>query len=262
MLRYVLSLTFAVSFAPAATISTTATCDGVTTVGTTSATCDDGQFRATATVSSTHASVFVQPSSPIGSGEAFANFSADYVLTVFPFVPGTLGGGLFFPCFSGGGSPNATAEGSFGGITVVLGEPSCPFVGTLPQPFTFGVPQIVHYSIEARVMPFPAPTLPGGGDANFSFNGILLSDLSSCATFGCSHGFPPIPYPYTLVEVSEPSALSLLVVGLMFFVVVAVGGRRCPRRVSSSRASFGFPPSVHPVPDAGCVRAETHTKSL
>lgn len=48
MFKNVLSLTFAASLASAATISTSATCDGVTTVGTFSASCNDGHYMASA----------------------------------------------------------------------------------------------------------------------------------------------------------------------------------------------------------------------
>jgi hypothetical protein len=49
-----LPLIFAVSFASAATISTSATCDGVTTVGTFSASCADGRSGANAVVQIDH----------------------------------------------------------------------------------------------------------------------------------------------------------------------------------------------------------------
>jgi hypothetical protein len=51
MLKFVLPLTFAVSCATAATIVTSATCDGVTTVGTATAMCSDGRFFAAASIS-------------------------------------------------------------------------------------------------------------------------------------------------------------------------------------------------------------------
>jgi hypothetical protein len=220
MFRYVFTLTFAAGFAAAATISTSATCDGVTTVGTASATCNDGRFSATATVSSTHASVFALPSDPTGSGGASASFSTDYVFT----VPGMSGGGLFFPCFSSSGSPNATGEGSLGGITIPLGFPNCPSGGipVVPFPlptFTLGVPQIVHFSIEAAGTGSAASHLIGSADV--SFHGILLFDPSLCPRFGCDPGdLPQVFYLYTLVEVPEPSTLSILGVGLMFLLAV------------------------------------------
>ena len=48
MFKYALSLTFAIALASAATISTSVTCDGVTTVGTFSARCDVGLYMASA----------------------------------------------------------------------------------------------------------------------------------------------------------------------------------------------------------------------
>ena len=222
MFKHVFSLTLAVGLASAATISTTATCDGVTTFGTASATCNDGHFSATATDSSTHLSLSALPVDPTGSGGASASFSADYVFTVFPFVPGVSGGGLFFPCFSSSGE-NATGEASFGGITIPLGFPNCPpgLAGFSPFPFgtfTFGVPQIVHFSIEADVTGSAASHLLGGAD--FSFNGIQL--FNPCGPpSGCGpEDLQLVPYPYTLVEVPEPAAWSLLSIGWLFFVVV------------------------------------------
>src|ERR1700720_3938233 len=105
MFKYLLSLTFAVSFATAATIITTATCDGVTTTGTTFAMCNI-PFGAGAVASITAPSFEESPSlletpfrvsvSAAGPGNqstsASANFFDDYVFTVF----GGTGGGLFF----------------------------------------------------------------------------------------------------------------------------------------------------------------------
>jgi len=61
MSKLVLSLTFAVGVASAATISTSATCDGMTTVGTTLAMCNDGRSAASAQVSPFSVSVEAGP---------------------------------------------------------------------------------------------------------------------------------------------------------------------------------------------------------
>jgi hypothetical protein len=110
MFKYVLSLIFAVGLATGATISTTATCDGVITVGTTSASCSTPDVFAQASVGRTSVSVLAEGTSPpFGPGSASANFSADEVFT----VNGGTGEGFFFPCFVGGGF--AMVSMSFGG---------------------------------------------------------------------------------------------------------------------------------------------------
>jgi len=124
MVRYVLFFAFAVSFAPAATISTSATCDGVTTVGTVSASCNDGLFEAHASASQT--SVFVDAgfSSFMSSGgSATASFSADYVFT----VNGGTGNGFFFPCFSGiAGEGREMREGGSAASATAFMHPVVP----------------------------------------------------------------------------------------------------------------------------------------
>jgi hypothetical protein len=216
MFRYFLSLTFAVGVVSAATINTTATCDGVTTVGTDSASCDDGHFEARAGVSSTSAgaSAMFLPSSPpdFRGGGAQASFSDDYVFT----VTGGTGAGFFVPCLSGSTDAEASAGASFGSIALGLfafqrnstcnGPPF--FFGQLP--FSFGVQQIVHFTISASAGPSP---LRGSAFGMASFDGILFFDTS---------GHPLSNITFTLVEVPEPSAWSLLAVGAMFFLVVAM----------------------------------------
>lgn len=85
MFKLFLSLTFAVSLASAATISTSATCDGVTTVGVFSASCDDGRVVASASLQSS-GMPFISVSAgalgvppPLASASAVANFFDDYV---------------------------------------------------------------------------------------------------------------------------------------------------------------------------------------
>ena len=145
MFKYVLSLTFAVSFATAATISTSATCNGVTTLGTFDAFCSDGfgglaqaDLTAPSFVDTRIAPVsfvgFVVSAGSFGQvmrPSASANFSDDYVFTVF----GGTGDGLFLPCFSGY-SDGAGVSMSFGGIAFtpngIFNNGNC--IGNQPAP--------------------------------------------------------------------------------------------------------------------------------
>jgi hypothetical protein len=225
MFKYVFSVSVAVSFASAATISTSATCDGVTTTGTTSAMCS-GPFGAGAfarieapsfednmsfgfMVSTDAGGIVPFPTS------ASADFSDDYVFTVF----GGTGGGLFFPCFSGVGQ--GSGGGSFAGVG--LGFTDVPGFGTsncgiqlrggTPQPFAFGVPQIVPVGLQAFAGVGPS----GEFDANLSLDYLLFFDPSGNQLSNVT---------FTLVEVPEPAARSLLCVGLMFSLAVAIRGMR------------------------------------
>jgi hypothetical protein len=217
MFKYLLSLTFAVGLASAATISTSATCDGVTTVGTFSASCNDGRFAANAFISAplivsdtvsafsvlAHAGAISGPP-PLNMGEASANFSDEYVFT----LNGGTGDGFFFPVFSLS-EDSGTVGATFAGL-----ETGCtPSMTVCMKPFTFGVPQIVGIDmtavadgVETRV-----------GDASVFFDGIAFFDPS---------GNPLSNVTFTLVEVPEPSAWSLLGVGLMFFGAVRIRAMR------------------------------------
>jgi len=107
MFKLFLSLTFAVGFASAATISTSVTCDGVTTVGTFSASCNSiGSFANADVTAPSFVDMFSGlfqlgvAATAIGDGpnessSASANFSEDYVFT----VSGGTGNGSFFPLF-------------------------------------------------------------------------------------------------------------------------------------------------------------------
>ena len=118
MFKYVLSLTFAVGLASAATISTTVNCDGVTTVGTFSASCNDGRFMAQASIGISGGLSISVDAGPVAgpmtlpSGSASANFFDDYVFT----VTGGTGEGFFFPCFNGGRDAGADVGIFIGGI--------------------------------------------------------------------------------------------------------------------------------------------------
>jgi hypothetical protein len=207
MFKYVLSLTFAACLATAATISTSATCDGVTVVGTFSAMCDDGHASARADVGALFVGVSAGPSAlpGVGSASASAHFSDDFVFTVF----GGTGEGFYFPCFDG---LARTAAGAFISIGGIGGPPRnpCGMSFSSSKPFTFGVPQIVQVDVTGGAT--YDSHLPIVSDATEFGAGIAFFDPS---------GHPLFPNAtFTLVEVPEPSALSLLSIGLLFFVAV------------------------------------------
>jgi hypothetical protein len=211
MFRYVLALTFAVNFATAATISTSATCDGVTTFGTTNAFCNDGRFMADASLGAP--SIVSNPgpgtfgvsvsAGPItlGFGSASARFSGDYVFT----VNGGIGNGFFCPVIFVFHSSGGSAGMSFAGIEGF----SCDVFSEY-QPFTFGVPQIVGIGM--------------GGDAGSGSRTTDASAFLDQIAFSDPAGNPLSNVTYTLasVDLPEPSTLSLLSVGLMFFVAARI----------------------------------------
>lgn len=234
MFRYVLFLAFAVGFASAATIMTTATCGQVTTVGTFSASCNVGAGAVIADAFILAPS-FIDSRTPggfdfgvetsaggIGGASASAQFADDYIFTVF----GGTGQEFFFPCFSGFG--NGQGGGSFAGISFNgvsrMGTFNCPpgsppyspavLKALLPdsKPFTFGVPQIVHIELNAL------STSPGVDiNANVFFQGPLLFDAA---------GNQPSNAYFTLVEVPEPSMSSLVLVGLIYLLAVPIRSMR------------------------------------
>jgi hypothetical protein len=226
MFRYVLSLTFAVSLASAGTISTTATCDGVTTFGTFSARCDDRFSLAEADLGTPSegfpggtfivnvgAVKGIGPPIGLGSASASASFSNDYVFT----ITGGTGDGFFYPCISSQENGGATGGMSFGGIELIIfGAETCGLAPrAAPKPFTFGVPQIVHITMGASVSP-AAFGREAGGTA--FLREILFFDPSGNQLSGVTYTLVPAPAP-------EPSALSSLSVGVMFFAAVWFGCR-------------------------------------
>jgi hypothetical protein len=215
MFKYVLSLTFAVGFASAATISTSATCDGVTTAGTDLAVCNDGRMEARAAIGapliasradsfgvSLHAG---SVGFPPGFASATANFSGDYVFT----VSGGSGNGFFFPLFvvdhNGG-----TAGISFAGI----GPPCNPDIVNCSKPFTFGVPQIVAISMGGEA--FGVSTRVGDADARL--DQILFFDPSG-------NELSNVAFTLVSVDLPEPSVLSQLGIGLIFLALSIRGVR-------------------------------------
>ena len=159
---------------------------------------------------------------PESSFPSAVTFTHDYILT----VTGGTGGGIFTPCLFTGrilSGPFALMGGtsaSFGNdsITSVNGSPvmTCPLrFGDLTSvtglPFTFGVPQTFTVSLSIAL----------------DFEGFFRSELfgfqffPTCMPFG-----PPCPTDihFTLVSVDLPeaSSWSLLAVGLMLLVPVAV----------------------------------------
>ena len=226
MFRYVLFLTFAVGLASAATFNATATCDGVTTTGTTSASCNDNGAMASASALGISAQAqaitgAVQPGSPPNSAFASANFSDNYFFT----VSGETGQGSFYPCFEGGGNGEATEQGLFDGVTIdgiPSGGSNC--FGTaadlfpLSKPLTFGETQIIPIQVAASALA-----------ENSSFDGFASIGLDTIVFFDAS-GNPLPNATYTLVSASvpEPAAWSLLSIGLMSFVVLRIRGMRFP----------------------------------
>ena len=220
MTRHLLLFTCAARLVSAATIMTTATCDGVTALGTFSAICNvgagalaaDAEIQAPSFIDSRMPGGFLVETSAggIGGSSASAHFADDYVFTVF----GGTGQEFFFPCFSGVGRGQVGA--SFAGISLNPpasrncrpGSPPYPpavLKALLPdsKPFTFGVPQIVDIELNAL------STSPGLEiDANIAFLGPLLFDAA---------GNQPSNVYFTLVEVPEPSTWSSLVAGAMLF---------------------------------------------
>jgi len=223
MFKYVLSPTFAVSFATAATISTSATCDGLTISGTTNAFCNDGFFMASANLEAPSIvtnpgpgtfSVFVSAGPvagppPLSSGSASARFSGEYLFT----VTGGIGNGFFFPCFNRGFDTGATSEISFAGVGLEgLNCASSVFASSIP--FSFGVPQIVGIGMggDAEV---DTHHFNEESDASASLEVILFFDSSG-------NVLTNVTYTLASVDLPEPSAVSLLIVGLMFCTTLAL----------------------------------------
>jgi hypothetical protein len=210
MFKYVLSVSVAVSLASAATMSTIATCDGVTTTGTTGASCDDGRSSAIAGVGTNFLGFGVSAQADAGgfnpppsqSAFASATFIDQYVFTVF----GGTGAGFFSPCFNISGS----GQGQFAQANGFAGSP--PFNGCIdPTAFTFGVSQIFSLDMVASItLPGPPPQQQGQVTVTFlqafSFLDSARNPLSNVT--------------FTLVEVPEPSAWSMLSIGLLFFAAV------------------------------------------
>jgi hypothetical protein len=142
MFKYVLSLTFVVDLASAATISTIAKCGGTVIVGTFSSSCNDLGFEAQASLKTSRSfSVFTEASlaAPNEPGDccagASANFSDDYVFTVF----GGTGDGFFLPCFirsSEGATSSATM--SFDGLAFDAGPSRNP-ANCVSSPFFLSI---------------------------------------------------------------------------------------------------------------------------
>jgi hypothetical protein len=233
MFKCALSFTFALGLVFAATINTSVTCDGVTTMGF----CDDGHFMAHAGLT---APAFVDSQispglgafgvsvdagasgglPPLGSSSALANFDEDYLFTVL----GGTGNGFFFPCFLGTPDAGSSVSMSFGGIGLgIVDNPSgiatnCPGPGPFPGsiPFTFGVPQIVDIAMTGSAG--ASTFFPREVDARESFDpdrGILFFDPSGNQLSNVA---------FTLVEVPEPTAWSLLGIGLLCLLVVPILG--------------------------------------
>ena len=213
MFRYFLSVTFAVCLATAAIISTSATCDGVTTTGTISASCNNGRSSASA---GGDTGGLLGPGIAVQAGTSFPNsasasvsFFDQYVVT----VSGGTGGGLFLPCFRGDtGHGTLSVHGFVAGNGFPFSGPFSGCFGTSTA-FTFGVSQIFSLSMVASLVVSPPFGFIGQqGQAAISFIGLELFDPAQ--------NFLPNASA-TLVAVPELQTWSLLCVGLMFFMVLA-----------------------------------------
>ena len=226
MFKYILSVSLAVSFASAATISTSATCNGVTTIGTFFASCNDREAFASITAPSfVDTRIGLSPDFSVSAdvntvgfdrGGASATFSDDYVFTVY----GGTGAGSFCPVIDTSHGSGASAGMAFAGIDTgdcfsITGR-ECVGEGARCVPFTFGVPQIISIVMSAQAS--GVGSLSGGASASLqSSSPIMFFDAA---------GNPLLNATFTLVEVPEPTALSLLGVGLMFFLAVEIRGMR------------------------------------
>lgn len=139
---------------------------------------------------------------------------------------GGIGNGFFFPCFSGSSDAGTSVSMGLAGIGLSISDliniSNCgpPPFSPAPKPFTFGVPQIVQVGMTG------SGNLPltREADAGVGLDQILFFDPTGNQLSNVT---------FTLVEVPEPSAWSLLGVGLMFFVVVRIRRmrfRRCFHR--------------------------------
>jgi len=234
MFKYISCLVFAVSCASARTMSVQVSCgDGVTTSAQ-SASCLDTSGFAFAGLDggdlvfndSFGFSVLVDAGY---ATSASATFADDYVFT----VTGGTGAGFFVPCMEAstddfrvpsqahvGFGIAGLGSGPFGQPNLIL---STCLGGNQPGtqiPFVFGVPQ----TFTATASGSAGGGLPGGeGDSQAGFRGFQFFDTS---------GNQLTSVHFTLVSTSipEPSAASLLGVGLMFILALVIRGMRCLQR--------------------------------
>jgi hypothetical protein len=235
MLKYFVSLTLVAGLASAAMVSTSVTCDGVTTIGTTFASCNDGRSSASASspnpnpfggivgiVAQASAAGF-PPGAPPTSASANASFSEDYVFTVF----GGTGGGFFRPCFSSHGSGlNGPGGASFDGFFSPTDPPFAVCVGPsfTQGAFTFGVSQIIPLTMGVSVGLGPLspnqPFQPLQGTFDIQLTGFEFFDATGNQLPNAT---------FTLDAVPEPSLWSLLAVGLICLLPPLVRFSRCRR---------------------------------
>ena len=163
-------------------------------------------------------SILAASSGPVPHHEdgsfASATFIDDYVLT----ITGGTGQGFFAPCLFAGAMFIGTQtidSASFGSASVNTGMGDR--VGTCASglnqyiAFTFDVPQTFTVSLSS---------LTGAGSGSASLTGLqFMTALPPFKPLNDAH--------FTLVSVDlpEPSAWSLLPVGVMFFLVVAIAAR-------------------------------------
>jgi len=231
MFKYVFPFVLIVGCASAATISTSAACPGTGASGTTGAGCSwqggISNARITANpayqdsvdiLDQTFVQVFGGFDCFAGQCAASGTFIDDYVLT----VTGGTGGGSLVPCLFTGHNLSGPTElfggtiASFGNVGIQTsrlgpnpdtGITTCSghfgsLMSVTPLPFTFGVPQTFTVSL----------SVAGNFDGAFASELFGFQFFPSCNPFG---GPCPTDIHFTLVSVPEPSAWSLLSIGLM-----------------------------------------------
>lgn len=222
MFKYVLSLSFAVSCASARTISVEASCPGVVTTGPQFASCSGNLGSAQADVSGGDLvfddSVLIGASAGVGgSGSSSATFADDYVFT----ITGGTGAGFFVPCMTAVTDDfvvGSVANVSFGSASLSpplnrgLTAGTCN-LGNLepgtPIPFIFGVPQTYTATASAGA----SGMFFGSGDSSADLLGFQFFD-------GSGNQLMSVDFTLVSTSVPEPSAVSLLSIGWLFFVVL------------------------------------------
>jgi hypothetical protein len=199
----------------AQTLSTAATCNGVTYYGTFSASCGESN---TTNASASSGGGFVDAlasSLASDSSSASASFSEAYILTVM----GGIGDGFADPGLSAGGDSfgaedvaySSAALYSNSGGCEASGDPLPPYsfstCGPTSMSFVFGVPQTVDIDLSATATSGPGYEDPGvNGGAGIG--GFSFYDANGNPLNGVTYTFVPAPPPPT--PTPEPGMFPLL----------------------------------------------------
>jgi hypothetical protein len=223
MSKTLLSLFVAVCSLNAATIMTQATCPGIGVLsGTTSVQCPPPYAASAGIVANAvyQDSVSISANSHgaaphHGDGSfASATFIDDYVLT----VTGGTGSGIFAPCLFAGAvyiGTQTMGSASFGSVSFSgYRVANCGFQGapqppTMFLPFTFDIPQTFAISLYSS-------TDEGSGRASldsFQFFDTHINPLNN------------VHFSLVSGDLPEPSSWSMLAVGAIFLLAVAMIGR-------------------------------------